>query len=604
MPPEPLRVPAGRPPLDEYNDRLAARRETHQKWVRLDERLSYARLVVVVVAALAGLSLWVRVSPFWWIGLPALVFMTLVVRHEQVIRARDAAAMSIAFYERGVARIEDRWMGEGEPGFRFLDDHDHPYAHDLDLFGRGSLFELLSIARTRAGEDTLAAWLTQAAAAAEIRDRQEAVEELRGRLNLRETFALAGEEIRGAVDTTALASWATAPPMLTGAWPRVAALLLAGAVFASATWWAMGGPAGGLALVVLAEMLFARVFRRRVHEVLHGADGAGLDVLARALVHIEREPMRSKRLSDRSQALKTGSVPASVAIGDLHRMIEIHDWRLNLIFAPFAAVLLWSFQLAWALESWRRTFGPLVPVWLSVVGEFEAFSCLAAYAYEHPADPFPELIEEGRARFDGTALGHPLIPASTVVRNDLRLAHDTQLLVVSGSNMSGKSTLLRTVGVNGVLALAGAPVRAERLVLTPLAIGATLRIQDSLQAGRSRFYAEITRLRQLTDLANGPTPLLFLLDELFQGTNSHDRLVGAIGVLRSLLNSGAIGLVTTHDLALTAITDAVGGGAMNVHFDDRFEGSDLAFDYRMRPGPVTRSNGLALMRAVGLDVRE
>jgi DNA mismatch repair ATPase MutS len=285
-------------------------------------------------------------------------------------------------------------------------------------------------------------------------------------------------------------------------------------------------------------------------------------------------------------------------------MIEIHDWRLNLIFAPFAAVLLWSFQLAWALESWRRTFGPLVPVWLSVVGEFEAFSCLAAYAYEHPADPFPELIEEGRARFDGTALGHPLIPASTMVRNDLRLAHDTQLLVVSGSNMSGKSTLLRTVGVNGVLALAGAPVRAERLVLTPLAIGATLRIQDSLQAGRSRFYAEITRLRQLTDLANGPTPLLFLLDELFQGTNSHDRLVGAIGVLRSLLNSGAIGLVTTHDLALTAITDAVGGGAMNVHFDDRFEGSDLAFDYRMRPGPVTRGNGLALMRAVGLDVRE
>jgi hypothetical protein len=604
MPPEPLRVPRGRPPLDEYNDRLAARRETHQKWMRLDERLSYARLVVVVVAVLAGLALWMRVLPFWWLALPVLVFMTLVVRHDQVIRARDATAMSITFYERGVARIEDRWMGGGEPGLRFLDDHDHPYSHDLDLFGSGSLFELLSIARTRAGEDMLAAWLTQAAAGAEIRGRQKAVEELRSRLNLREALALAGAEMRGAVDTTALASWATATPTLTGGWPRVAALLLAAGVVASATWWAMGGPAGALELVVLAEMLFAWVFRRQVHQVFHGADVAGLDVLARALVHIEREPVRSKRLSDRNLALKTGPVLASVAIRDLHRIIEMHDWRLNLIFAPLAAVLLWSLQLAWALESWRRTFGARVPVWLSVVGEFEAFSCLAAYAYEHPADPFPELVEEGPARFDGTALGHPLLPVSAMVRNDLRLAPDTRLLVVSGSNMSGKSTLLRTVGVNGVLALAGAPVRAERLVLTPLAVGATLRIQDSLQAGRSRFYAEITKLRQLTDLANGPMPLLFLLDELFQGTNSHDRLVGAIGVLRSLLNRGAIGLVTTHDLALTAIADAVGGGATNVHFDDRFEGNDLAFDYRMRPGPVTRSNGLALMRAVGLDVRE
>ena len=189
-----------------------------------------------------------------------------------------------------------------------------------------------------------------------------------------------------------------------------------------------------------------------------------------------------------------------------------------------------------------------------------------------------------------------------MVRNDVCFAGATRLLVVSGSNMSGKSTLLRTVGINAVMALAGAPVRATSLRLSPLAVGATLRIQDSLLEGRSRFYAEITRIRTIADIAAGRTPLLFLLDELFHGTNSHDRLLGAQGVLRSLLDRGAIGLITTHDLALTAIGDELAPRAVNVHFEDWFEAGDIKFDYRMKPGPVTRSNALALMRAVGLDV--
>ena len=176
------------------------------------------------------------------------------------------------------------------------------------------------------------------------------------------------------------------------------------------------------------------------------------------------------------------------------------------------------------------------------------------------------------------------------------------MLLVSGSNMSGKSTLLRTVGINTVLALAGAPVRAAALRITPLAIGATLRIQDSLQEGRSRFYAEITRIREIANTARGPVPLLFLLDELFHGTNSHDRVIGANGLLQSLLDEGAIGLMTTHDLALAQIADRLAPRAANVHFQDSIEERTITFDYRMRPGPVTRSNALALMRAVGLEV--
>jgi DNA mismatch repair ATPase MutS len=283
----------------------------------------------------------------------------------------------------------------------------------------------------------------------------------------------------------------------------------------------------------------------------------------------------------------------------------LHDWQHNLIFLIVSLPFLWGTHVAWAIESWRVRHGSTVRRWLAAVAELEALSSLSAYRFEHPGDPFPELVEShGRpvAHFESTALGHPLLPDAKCVRNDVRLDEHQRLLVVSGSNMSGKSTLLRTVGVNAVLAQAGAPVRAASLRLSPLALGATLRIQDSLQEGRSRFYAEITRIREISDRAKDDVPLLFLLDELFHGTNSHDRLVGASAVLRSLLDRGAIGLVTTHDLALTAIATALAPRAVNVHFDDWFEQGEIRFDYRMKDGPVARSNAIALMRAVGLDV--
>jgi DNA mismatch repair ATPase MutS len=236
-----------------------------------------------------------------------------------------------------------------------------------------------------------------------------------------------------------------------------------------------------------------------------------------------------------------------------------------------------------------------------VAGEFEALSSLAGYAFEHPADPFPDIVVSGPL-VDGVALAHPLLPAARVVPNDVALGQDTRVLVVSGSNMSGKSTLLRTVGVNVVLALAGAPVRAQRMTVSPVALGATLRIQDSLQAGKSRFFAESPQPQQIVDLANGPIPVLFLLDELLAGTNSHDRRLGAAGIVQGLVDKGAIGLVTTHDLALAEVVSDLGVHARNVHFSDTFEDGQLRFDFRMREGVVRSSNALALMRSIGLAV--
>jgi DNA mismatch repair ATPase MutS len=212
---------------------------------------------------------------------------------------------------------------------------------------------------------------------------------------------------------------------------------------------------------------------------------------------------------------------------------------------------------------------------------------------------------------EAVALSHPLIPAERAVANDVRLGGDApHVWLVSGSNMSGKSTWLRTIGINVVLAQAGAPVRAKRLRLSPLQVGATLRIQDSLQAGQSRFFAEITRLSEIVAMARRHAdetvapPVLFLLDEVLAGTNSHDRRIGAESIVRGLIGLGAIGLVTTHDLALTGAVDALGRLAANVHFEDRFEDGVLHFDYRLRDGIVRTSNALALMRSVGLDVED
>jgi DNA mismatch repair ATPase MutS len=262
---------------------------------------------------------------------------------------------------------------------------------------------------------------------------------------------------------------------------------------------------------------------------------------------------------------------------------------------------MYSVQVAFATERWRKAHGSASRLWVTAIGEMEALLSLSAYSFEHPSDPLPQ-FSDGAASFDSEDLGHPLLPAALCVRNNVSISGETQVLLISGSNMSGKSTLMRAVGLNVVLAMAGAPVRAAKLTMTPLQTGASIRVNDSLREGSSRFYAEITRLRQIFDLAGGNPPLLFLLDELLQGTNSKDRRIGAEGVVRALVKRGAIGIVSTHDLALTDIGGSLEDQLRNVHFQDELENGRMTFDYKLQEGIVTKSNGLELMRSIGLDV--
>lgn len=566
-------------------------------------QLGNARLFTGIAAvAIAGCSFGAGWISAWWLLAPLVVFIVLAVIHDRVDRSRACAARGIAYFENACARLTNGWIGRGNPGERFRNPK-HIYADDLDLFGRGSLFELLSTARTASGENTLARWLLAPGETAEVIARQGSVAELRPRVDLREEFALIGEDIRAAVDAKTLTDWGAAPPAPFFKHARAVAFVLgAAALVTFALFLAHVLSLIPFLIVVLFEMGFNLAIRDAMQTVAAAASAPAreLRLLSLLLSRLEREPFSSARLIELKRDLQTDHRVASREIARLGKMVDqLETARGNAFFRPIAAPLLWIAQYSMAIEAWRQRMGPHIGQWTEAVGEFEALCSLAAFAYERPQASFPELIAEG-PQFDAIALAHPLISPEDAVPNDVSIGGAIRLLIVSGSNMSGKSTLLRAIGLNAVLAWAGAPVTAGHLRISRLYIGASMRASDSLTDHRSRFYAEISRLRDIVDLARSGRPTLFLLDELLSGTNSHDRRIGAEALVRGLVERGAVGLVTTHDLALARIADTLNGQARNVHFEDHLEGGEIRFDYRLRDGVVTRSNALELMRAVGV----
>ena len=590
-------------PAEEYGERRRIRESRVAGLEDIHIRLGNVRLgLAALTVLLAWLSLRSHLLSAWWLIAPVAAFAGIAFWHSRVLRSRELAQRAVAFYERGLARIEDRWAGTGESGERFSDPH-HVYAADLDLFGAASLFQLLSAARTRMGEETLARWLLAPAKVDEIRNRHAAVHELREALDLREDLAVLGQDASVGVYPEALANWAESPNQMSPRWLVWAAPLLGVGAVMGAISWAVWDVVTPLVLVVGIEAGLTWGLRKKVDAVLHGTEHAfrDLDLLAGVLGRIEANSFQDPGLQGLQRRLLSSGVSAFQGLMRLRSLVDLVNSRHNFFVRLIDAPLMYSVQVAFATERWRRAHGGVVRSWIAAVADMEALLSLAAYSYEHPADPFPEFTE-GVATFEAEELGHPLLPWATCVRNDVLIRGGTRVLLVSGSNMSGKSTLLRAVGINAVLAMAGAPVRARRFRLTPLRVGASIRINDSLQEGSSRFYAEIKRLRQILDYAGAAPSLLFLLDELLQGTNSKDRRIGGEGMVRVLVERGAIGLISTHDLALTEIGGDLNGQLHNVHFQDELAHGRIMFDYRLREGVVTKSNGLELMRSIGLDV--
>jgi hypothetical protein len=571
-------------------------------------RFGNIRLLVVVATLIAAwFSLHRDAFSPWWLLVALPVFLAIAILHSRVLRNRACAERAVDFYRKGLARIEDRWFhpdqpAPDQPGSR-IDISSSLYATDLDLFGQGSLFELLSLARTRMGEDTLAAWLLAPSPVDQLSQRHAAVAELRSRLDLREDVAILGEDLKVGIHPESLTQWAEAPNQLTSQWLRWLSLFLAFSAVAAAIVWAEVGTKAPFFAIVIVETIIIASLRKRNAAILNSADQAfeDLQLLSSLLARLEREQFESPRMQALKAELSSHHLVASKAIARLRTIVEYIRSLDNTFMRVLNIPLLYVVQVSYAAEAWRTAHGAAVRSWLKAIGEVEGLISLSGYSYEHPSDPFPEFVD-GPPCFSAEQLGHPLLPSAKCIRNNVSVCGETKVLLVSGSNMSGKSTLLRAVGINAVLAMAGAPVRASHLKLTPFHIGASILVNDSLQEGSSRFYAEITRLRQICDLAEKHPPVLFLLDELLQGTNSKDRLIGAEGVVRALLTSGAIGLISTHDLALTNIGGQQDNRLHNVHLQDEIEDGKMKFDFKLQDGIVTKSNGIELMRLIGLKI--
>jgi hypothetical protein len=598
-----------------------ARRDSEAELARRSSRISNARLAIFALTAVAAWFAFVREAiPLWTVAAGIALFIAFAVVHDRALRRREKVSRAVRWYEQRLARLDATWPGTGDGGDEFSDPH-HPYASDLDIFGSGSLYEYLSSAQTSLGRRVLASWLLGPAAAGEVKERQEGVRELGPLVEFREELAVVGGEVAGRIDRERLVAWAREPRRDSSLLLRIGVGLLAATVavslvlaipqFSAAL--ASEEPAGPVSSVawvaqfvflaaVLGGALVAWLLGARTIAILAPLERSAeeLEVLSGIVRSIEGRSFTSARLTALGGRLTAGGEKASASIARLQRLISLLDSDRNILFKPVALLLLWRTQFAFAIEKWRVESGRSIVDWLDAVGEIEALASLAAFAWEHPGYAFPDVVDSPAPSIEAEAIGHPLIADDRVVRNDVALGGERKLLIVSGSNMSGKSTFLRSIGTNAVLALAGSAVSAKAMTLTPLRIGASIRINDSLLEGSSRFYAELLRLRQIYDMAGEDGHLLFLLDEILHGTNSHDRRIGAEEIARTLSGRGAVGLITTHDLALAALADEPELAGANVHFEDQIVEGEMRFDYRLRDGVVTRSNALELMRIVGL----
>jgi hypothetical protein len=564
--------------------------------------LRYGLALCLMAAVLLALSLAFSLLPYWCAALPLVPGLLSIEKARRCkTRIRDKATL-LDFYQRRLARVRYEWMAKGDGGLD-LEIPDHLSNRDLDLFGDGSMFELLCDVDTPVGRETLALWLQFPASAQEVTSRQQAVSSLRDRTEFRERLALLREGGASEYSWNKLREWLVADQVALPRWAPWVGLSLSLAMITVAACWGAGLLPATSALWVMATIGFSEgvlvlVLRNRIRSILGGLHlpSRKVDSLRRLCTLVRGEPFDCPRLVRLQQKLR-GS---SEGITNLQRLVHVLDVRNNEWFQFPFLLFLGTTQVTMLIERWRQRHGCELVEWLTVLGEFEALMAIAAYAYENPDDPFPELTA-GSPRFEATALRHPLIEMQRCVPNDVTLDAGTRFLLVTGSNMSGKSTLLRAVGLNATLAWIGAPVRAVRLRISRLQVCASIRIQDSLLDGSSHFYAEVERLKAMLDLTRSGQPILFLIDELFGGTNSADRRIAAEAVLRSLVQHCAIGLATSHDLTLSEIGEMHDLKGVNVHFADvpTTDGL-LKFDYRLHLGKLDHGNALKIVKLVGL----
>ena len=590
---------------EQYNERLASCEKAVSDLSSTDRKFVRLRIAGFIVTLATSFVCLGESSVSWgWLSLPLAGFVSILVFHGRLLARLRTARAREHFYQDALARLTPQWKQLDSDGTE-LRDSQHAWSNDLDLFGPGSLFQRMDCCRTLPGKRLLAEWMTTVPAADEIRIRQSQTDSLSNNLPLREDLATIGGSSNWTNAEQILQSWIQLPAQRI---PRYV-LVLSGAlglvgVFCLILVLLQVVSLSALLLVLALQaplMYLTRDQIRSVSAVVDDAEAA-LKQLSLVIREFEQSEFSESSLLVLQSKFIVGDHQASEEIHRLSRAIRWLDNSLrNQFFAPIAWMCGLLVILTDRIERWRDIHGQHVSQWMETVARFEALMSVAAFNFDNSDYNLPEVTDTA-PEFTATQLGHPLLPRNECIRNDVQLTKERPLILISGSNMSGKSTLLRSIGVNTVLAFCGSRVNAETLTVFPFQIGTAMRVSDSLQEGKSLFFSVVQRLKTVVDLTTSDQPVLFLLDEILHGTNSHDRRRGAEAVIRTLVSNNALGIVTTHDLALTRIVETMDGKACNKHFEDQIIDGQMTFDYQLREGIVERSNAIELMRMMGLDI--
>lgn len=597
-----------------------------QKQEKLERLISNLRLTIFIV----GLSIIVLtyMQDRYLDFLTALLlfigfFIYLVFRHGRLKEKIKSTIILRDLNTHSLQRLRGEWNTFEDDGGEFKDKN-HSYIEDLDIFGRNSLFQWINTAQTFRGRQKLAALLAgDVGNCNDIRERQEAVSELATKFTWRQRFIAYGKlafmdskqykEKLG--DPQYLINWGKEKNevfsdlgviVLCRVSPLITTILvILGFGMDKISWF---WPAS--ALLVQATLL--KYHRKECAQIFKLAEqyAADLKVYYQMLKHLEKYSFKASYLQEIKKGIRDSQGrEVYKQIERLSVLIAPITSRRNAFYAFFNIVALRDFQYMIALEKWKQQSGQALGEWFDALAEMEVLASLAVIRFENPDWGMPTVFaaqeaqanETNKAVFVAVALGHPLLPAEKRKHNDLIFKDKEKVLLITGSNMSGKSTLLRTAGINLVLAYAGAPVCARSFQASLMSIYTCMRISDNLEENISSFYAELLRIKQIVQKAESGERVFFLLDEVFKGTNSLDRHTGAKVLINKLSQTNSLGLVSTHDLELCDLAQE-NERVVNYHFQEYYQDGKIYFDYQLRPGPSTTRNALHLMKLAGIDV--
>lgn len=590
-------------------ERLTAHLNEYGRLSRLHRHLGNGRLAVVAVGLAAIWWVESNTPQFTWPAAFALAvgFVAATQLFARIESSRRWTVVAASYYSAWLkGTVKRERVGQAAETVKAAEGH--PFAEDLDMLESKGLFDRLNTASTLEGMRQLLGLLTTPAEAGTVRDRQQAVKELVAKIDLRERYFVAGSLKVPYIRTEQVLHWASKDIPAAPGWLRRTYAALSFLVVACLTVVALNPSPPTYALLggaLLLEFAVWKATRNRVQVASLEAERLHLDFseLCDLLTILEGQEFQARELQAIAQILQDGKTRASQTLRTLCHLTAFYEARRNQIVALLGPLVLFETQLSLMVENWRFRHSSLLSEWIAAVARFEAYSSVATFAFEHPEYEFPQLEEKGpvlRAR----NLAHPLLDEKAVA-NDVVLVRSRSILLVSGANMAGKSTLLRTIGSNIALAYAGAPVRASSFTISPLALIASIRVTDSLRLGESRFSAELRKIRVMLESMRDGTPTIVLIDELFGGTNSYDRYTGAVALAEHVLGSDdALAVFSTHDRNVTRWAEEHPDRIANAHFRDTLKDGSMTFDYKLRQGPATRGNAIDLMQMAGLQVTE